>query len=221
VGHSSKINEWLSFYLRVGHSLQYEGGEKMKAIKKLLYTGGFLVVVVLIAALVTIASSKTDDKQDKAAVINDPNLLVYSAKYICGPIPVNAAGVPSGPLVPATYLTGINVHNPNNFPVVFLKKVAPALREGTILAKPSEIRKFELPPDFAVEIDCPDIGVLLNNTDIEAGKSFSKGFVVIETPLKQELDVVGVYTSMSTTQPGIQGDITLDVEPVTAKIIRR
>jgi len=105
----------------------------------------------------------------------------YAAKFVCGKS--------EGKLVaPGEYWTAINVHNP----VTRAKKFE--FRKKFVLAPPSEkpgkptdFFDFELPPDFAMEIDRDDI---LRHLGVDG---FAKGFVVIQSAT--ELDVVAVYTA--------------------------
>ena len=107
----------------------------------------------------------------------------YAVKFVCGKSPGRI-------VAPGAYFTAINVHNPNEKPAGFRKKVAIALPEE----KAGRISRFfdaKLGPDEAMEIDCPDI---LRHAHAEG---FVKGFVVIESEL--ELDIVGVYTTAGST----------------------
>ncbi len=139
-------------------------------------------------------------------------IRVYSAKLICG---LPRDGVI---LAPGFYLTAINVHNPDpDNAVTFTKKVVEALPERFVeegdVGKVSDRVEETLGPDEAFEVDCQDALLLLGedengdngdkNGDNEVpritqdGRTFLKGFVVIETrgrPNAQPLDVVGVYT---------------------------
>lgn len=103
----------------------------------------------------------------------------YAVKFVCG--------TPQVPVVaPGEYFTAINVHNPSERPVSFVKKIAIAL-PGEKAGRVSRFFEAQLKSDEALEIDCPDI---LRHADQQG---FLKGFVVLETP--SELDVVAVYTA--------------------------
>ena len=78
-------------------------------------------------------------------------MWVYSAKFVCG------IATPNDPLVPATYKTAINVHNPQGEIVAFTKKVVLAPSEDLAPIRPSEKKPFKLDADHAFEIDCKDI----------------------------------------------------------------
>jgi hypothetical protein len=132
---------------------------------------------------------------------------VYSAKFVCGVTTVNG-----GPVLKGNYSTAINVHNPQNVPVNFTKKAVIALQEGSRGNRSSKIN-FALGPDEAFEIDCSDIGQILNLSQIPM-PSFAKGFVVIELDSpNDELDVVGVYTA------GGANVESIDVEAINPKAI--
>ena len=110
--------------------------------------------------------------------------LQYAVKFICGRS--------NGTVVaPGVYFTAINVHNPSDKEVKFLKKVAVALpdeKAGPV----TPLTSFVLGPDGAVEIDCKEIFAIAKQ------ERFLKGFVVLES--EQELDVVGVYTAAGATR---------------------
>lgn len=182
----------------------------MKVRTKLICTGIIVVVLGLVAVLVNTASSQEQqvDQQQIPGIIAPRAQLVYSAKFVCG----NQADMKlSSPVVPADYRTAINVHNPNNVEVKFTKKVVLAGREDESLNEPSKEIPFVLKPDYAFEIDCEDI---YNIGNFDPATPFAKGFVVITT--RMQLDLVGVYTSISESK-----DITLDLETITPKLVRR
>ncbi len=208
--------------------------------KKLLYLyiGGLLLAVVLFFAMVNIRMSLAQ-KDDAASPIPNGdgvktapvaifgNFTIYSAKYVCGVPPVNPVpfsggyGYPIGQLgtaVPATYMTAVNVHNPNFVPVTLYKKVSQAGVECGGEVCGSQISRFTkvlLQADQSLEIDCHDIDGLLG--PILPPRNWSKGFVVLEVPPGEpaaQLDVVGVYTSMEG-----EDDLSLDVEPVMPKTV--
>jgi hypothetical protein len=105
----------------------------------------------------------------------------YAVKFVCGQSDDGQV------VAPGEYWTAINVHNPATRGVEFTKKVAVAL-PGEEAGPVSEIYEAGLEPDQALEIDRNDI---LEHAG--TGKSFLKGFVVIESDI--ELDVVAVYTA--------------------------
>jgi hypothetical protein len=121
--------------------------------------------------------------------------FVYSAKFLCGTIAhsANPQLPPKGqPLVPGTYLTAVNIHNPNPFPVVFTKKALVTNPQGQPRGKIGRPVEEKLEPNEGLELDCDNIARLLEMQPA-LPDSFLKGFVVITTPA-QELDVVAVYT---------------------------
>jgi|GEM_PF-1993196 len=82
-------------------------------------------------------------------------LIVYSAKFLCGPA-FGGEGVQ-----PGSYSTAINVHNPYDQTVYLYKKAVVAEREDEPRGQISAFRKVVLRADEAIEIDCIDIGILL------------------------------------------------------------
>lgn len=117
----------------------------------------------------------------------------YAAKYVCG-TPTGAT-VSAGVVAPGKYFTSINVHNPNDEAVTFLKLFDIALPNEQQGGRISEPVKATLKPQEAFEIECADI---LKHLD--AG-GFAKGFVTLESP--SVLDVVAVYTAAASTSGGI------------------
>jgi hypothetical protein len=136
---------------------------------------------------------------------------VYAAKFLCGEARSNQKV--EGPVQSSLYSTAINVHNPNRHPVKFLKKAVllfdgrkpeEALERPTPPARVKEPVVVELEPDWGLEIDCHDIRqVLLGGSSLNAPPPpvFIKGWVVIETFVDAQLDVVAVYTSEAVGAP--------------------
>jgi len=145
---------------------------------------------------------------------------VYSAKFLCGAFGNNAAGTTGGEGVvkPGNYLTAINLVNPNNTTISFVKKAVllydsfdpnfnqPGVHE--VPRRPGNKFQLTLLPNWGAEIDCADIREVLL-CPVAGGcppplpgtpLPFIKGFVVLETvqPSNQvfkPLDVVAAYTS--------------------------
>jgi len=118
----------------------------------------------------------------RVASAQDTIVVQYAAKLLCGVS--NRAGV-----APGRYFTAVNVHNPARDSVLFRYKFAltrPNVQPGPITPWTGAV----LLSDQALEIECTD-------SLIRLGRGFAKGFVVVET--QRELDVVGVYTAVSTT----------------------
>jgi hypothetical protein len=129
---------------------------------------------------------------------------VYSVKFLCGQYSGSPAGTQvEGPVKPGNYMTAINLHNPNFSPVGFRKKAVlmfadnPAFQQGfEIPRKPGQLFSAALEPDWGLEIDCDDIrDVLLGGILPAPSTGFIKGWVIIESPEKQPLDIVTVYTA--------------------------
>jgi hypothetical protein len=128
--------------------------------------------------------------------IQDTLRLVYSAKFLCGTIKHGAnPQLPAGnePLVPGTYMTAINIHNPYHFPVRFTKKALITNPQNEHRGRVGQPREDTLNPNEGLEVDCADIYKLLDMTP-SPEDSFLKGFVVITSDSRIELDVVAVYT---------------------------
>ncbi len=144
-------------------------------------------------------------------------LIVYSAKFLCGPA-LGKEGVQ-----PGSYSTAINIHNPNNGPVYLYKKAVIAKREDEPRGKISDFHRVILQADEAIEVDSIDIisllvpeqeveltapsqqtQTILQTTAVSPVSSlirFIKGFVVIYSTAP--LDVVAVYTASTSVGFGL------------------
>ncbi|RMG55008.1 MAG: hypothetical protein D6723_03645 [Acidobacteria bacterium] len=124
--------------------------------------------------------------------------LQYAVKFVCGKSDGDV-------VAPGQYFTAINVHNPTEKAISFLKKFAVALPGE----RPGPVSPFfgaRLGGDQALEIDCSDIF-----ERVPARADFVKGFVIIESDV--ELDVVAVYTAAGAT-----GAVeTLDIERISPR----
>lgn len=129
--------------------------------------------------------------------------VIYSAKFVCGTIRGNPRN-PQFPaqftnqrhlLVPGTYLSAINIFNPNAQDVNIRKKAVIAVpqRQGEP-GKPGQVQKEFLPPYGALEVDCIDILRLLNQNPAELQERVIKGFVVVEIDVPLRLGVTAVHT---------------------------
>ena len=135
-------------------------------------------------------------KKTKAEVF----VFQYAAKFICtSNIP--GTSQTSAALLPGTYMTTVNIHNPHDREIRLRKK----------LASPGQISKAitgSLTPDADERVVCNQIG----DFDIQAIHGF-EGFLVIEST--GSLDVVAVYTA------GAAGGnvVSIDVEEVRERIL--
>ena len=137
-----------------------------------------------------------DNDSDSDSDDDNGGTKVYSAKFLCGTIP--GPGQFGSPLVPGTYLTAINILNPNPGPVDLFKKAVETLPQSVLpqvgpVSGVDEVR--DLPSDAGFEVDCDDILSLFAgaNTVLLPADPLVKGFVVIES--QADLDVVAVYTA--------------------------
>jgi hypothetical protein len=139
--------------------------------------------------------------------------IAYTAKFTCGTESKNE----SDDVVAGVYASSINIHNPQaRVTVRFIKKIVPAPREDTEIAKPVILRGV-LKPDQADRVDCPFIQKVLPGVYVE-------GVVVLEVPpvkletttIQPVLDVIAKYTA----RPADGGVSTQSVVPVDGKTIR-
>ena len=157
-------------------------------------------------------------------------VFVYAAKFLCGSFDPKRAGEQEhleGPVKPGNYVTAINVHNPNPRTIAFEKK-------GILLfagSEPEPQREFErpiepgpplrgeLPADWGMEIDCPDIRMRLLRGASPPAPVFIKGWVIMSAPAP--LDVVAVYTSHTFDREAQPEGFSLEIERVPATQLAR
>lgn len=108
----------------------------------------------------------------------------YAAKVVC------SSPTGKGPLVPQAYATSINVNNPSDTFVVFIRKrlvitVPPGFQAQIPPLKPM---LDSLLPTFALESDCLDL-----RKRYGLAQPFFEGFLVIQSTTP--VDVTAVYTA--------------------------
>jgi len=134
--------------------------------------------------------------------------LSYSAKCVCGDKNGDSAYILQG-----KYRTSINIHNPHDVTVSFIKKAVIAKPQREERGQISKWVEEVLRPDEALFVDCKDIKSLPFDQKVPV---FFEGFVVLRAPTQTPLDVVGVYTA--TPKEGQQGQ-SIDVEEIHPKTI--
>ena len=155
-----------------------------------------------------------------AATADDKAKFQYAAKFVCGTNPGEIVRV-----VPGTYATAINIHNPQSRPVAIRKKLA--LTFPPAGQAPGEVSDFiydELGPDQALEVDCEEInnpGAFTFQTP-PAAKPYMKGFVIIES--ERSIDVTAVYTLAIMVE--VEGEVqpfavSIDVEEIRERKRRK
>jgi hypothetical protein len=111
----------------------------------------------------------------------------YAVKFLCtSNIPGTSQTTTS--LLPGTYETVANIHNPNPKAVGFRMKLATATSTKVDPPQISKFIKETLQPDQATKVDCSRLGEF-GNQPIHG----FEGFLVIES--SHSLDVVAVYTA--------------------------
>ena len=145
----------------------------------------------------------------------EPARFEYAAKIVCG--------VQKDPkdmrLARGFYATAINIHNPNDSDVKFLKKLAltfpPAVQSP---GKVMPISEDKLGPDEALEVDCEELRRRLFPKGFPT--PYIKGFVVIRSP--ESLDVTAVYTTATLDRKGQAADhSSIHVEQIRERKIGR
>ncbi|MDT5061244.1 MAG: hypothetical protein QOH63_1703 [Acidobacteriota bacterium] len=149
--------------------------------------------------MVTKKAAKTV-KANAQAVANPQTFpFQYAVKFLCTSNIPNTSQTTTS-LLPGSYETVVNIHNPNSKPAGFRMKLATAT---STKVQPPQITKFikdVLQGDQATKVDCSRLGEF-GNQPIHG----FEGFLVIESALS--LDVVAVYTASN----GGQG-VSIDVE---------
>jgi hypothetical protein len=146
-------------------------------------------------------SAKAATKTRAKAAAASRFVFQYAVKFICtSNIPGTSQTTTS--LLPGTYLTVVNIHNPNADRAAFRMKLA--VSTSTKIDPPliSNFINETIRPDQATKVDCGRVGEF----GLHLIHGF-EGFLVIESTLS--LDVVAVYTA---TNHGSQGVVTMDVE---------
>lgn len=125
----------------------------------------------------------------------NPYKFQYAVKFICtSNIP--GTSQTSDAVVPGSYQTAVNIHNPQNTAIKLRKKIA----------SPVGISKYfdgALKPDEVERVVCAQLG----NFGIRLIHGF-EGFLVIDS--SHSIDVVAVYTAEGNNQ----GVTTMDVEQI-------
>lgn len=150
------------------------------------------------------AAARTNTKaaaKAKAKAAANRFAFQYAVKFICtSNIPGTSQTTTS--LLPGTYLTVVNIHNPNAGTAVFRMKLAASTSTEIDPPVISGFIREKIRPDQATKVDCSRIGEF----GLHLIHGF-EGFLVVESTLS--LDVVAVYTAAN---HGSQGVVTMDVE---------
>ena len=119
----------------------------------------------------------------------------YAVKFLCtSNIPGTSQTTTS--LLPGSYATVVNIHNPNAKTAGFRMKLAAATSTQIDPPQITDFIKEALKPDQATKVDCSRI----RDFGIQPIHGF-EGFLVIESTLS--LDVVAVYTAAGNSGQGV------------------
>ena len=125
----------------------------------------------------------------------------YAAKFICtSHIP--GTSQTSDAVVPGSYQTAVNIHNPHNVKVKLRKKIASPI--GI-----SKYFDFGLEPDGVARVTCAQ----LREFGLHLIHGF-EGFLVVEST--HSVDVVAVYTAAGKEQVS-----SIDVEDIRERKLKR
>lgn len=135
-----------------------------------------------------------------------PPIYTYAAKFVCG--------TPTQPqiVVPGTYMSAINVHNPSRWETASLRKKFALGNPGEEIGKISPYFDKSLRADEAMLVECRNIYGHLN---IPLNQ-FIEGYAIFESD--RELDVVTVYTAGTGLPNGVT---TMHTERVPVRIAKR
>lgn len=132
----------------------------------------------------------------------------YAVKFICtSNIPGTSQTTTS--LLPGSYQTVANIHNPNPLKVVFRMKLAMATSTQVDPPQITEFIRDALKPDQATKVDCSR----LRDFGSQPIHGF-EGFLVIEST--HSLDVVAVYTASGRGNDSV----SIDVEYIRERRLR-
>lgn len=134
-----------------------------------------------------------------------PAVYTYAAKFVCGTAPQPVV------VVPGTYMTAVNVHNPSRWETATLRKKFAVGLPGEEVGKISPYIDKQLRADEAMLIECRNIYGHLQLPPAQ----FIEGYVVIESD--RELDVVSVYTAGTGAPNGVT---TMHTERVPVRVAR-
>jgi hypothetical protein len=133
----------------------------------------------------------------------------YAVKFLCtSNIPGTSQTTTS--LLPGSYATVVNIHNPNAQTAAFRIKLAVATSTEIDPPLISIFIKEKLRPDQATKVDCSR----LREFELHLIHGF-EGFLVIESTLS--LDVVAVYTAAPKGGAGVE---SMDVEYIPERKLR-
>jgi hypothetical protein len=164
-----------------------------------------LVFCVLFLAAAAAVAQQTATIAPQPPVI--PNYAYqYAAKIVCGrPAPTPAYPFQVG--AHGAYFTQVNVHNPSRTQGVSIRKKFINAQPNERPTRPTQFFAMGLEPDWATQIDCPNI---LKHLGLPPA-AYAEGFVILESTL--EIDVVGLYTA-----DGPSGLIsTMEIDRVPAR----
>jgi hypothetical protein len=194
----------VTFEARASHRLAcLKGKPKMRSLRSIYF----------VAALIGMAACRGVGVGGSVDVETVPAMRVsgefaYSAKFLCGTIKPTQ-GSPQFPdasrdtaaiLVPGTYLTSINVLNPDTMTVLLSKR---AVETKTQMASRGQIGKLmrdTLIADQGLYVDCADILRLLGDRQTLLDH-FVEGFVVLRS--RTELGVNAVYSFEDVRDTGV------------------
>lgn len=130
----------------------------------------------------------------------------YAVKVLCtSNIPGTSQTTSS--VLPGSYQTAVNVHNPNDEPVRVRSKIVLGPDRGAISRWVSD----EILPDALIRLDCETIARAYGMHFIHG----AEGFLVIEST--HSLDVTAVYTA----GPVAGGVHSIDVEQIRERRVTR
>ncbi|MCP5109830.1 MAG: hypothetical protein GY953_03225 [bacterium] len=169
--------------------------------------------VMLLGMLCVVATTLSAQTEDPPTT----RTFIYSAKFVCKnagfPAPTDAARA----FTPAVYRTVINVHN---FHAESMTIVIGAVEAHSVAnPNPGVSGRVEktLQPNQAVFISCNAIQEILG--DLPDVQNRVDGFVNIVA--KRRLTAAAVYSAVNRSHIDPNDGVTLDVERIRARIIRR
>ena len=142
----------------------------------------------------------------------------YTAKFVCKNVTALADIETERAFGPGVYRTVLNLHNADRSePADIVVRVIEAHSIGAITPGDKGRSQHTLEPDEAVFVNCRAIQRILGSPEDDVAKA--DGFVIIRSD--RRLDAAAVYSAVTRSPDGPNDGITLDIENLRERVVRR